>query len=289
MEIRKILVPFVGAETSSYVLDVALALGRRFAAHVEVFHAGVDPRDAIAFVGEGMTAAMIEQIMSAAEQEGRQRAARASALFNQACAAAGVQVTEAPQPGPRFTAAFVQRPGREDEMMAERGRVADLIVAVRSSPEDEGGISPTLEASLRDTGRPVLVVGPEAAQKPFGHRIAVAWNGSIEAGRAVTAALPFLAAAERVEVLSVEEGLNVGPSGADAAEYLSWHGVAATARTIGSSPFGVGKALLTAIADTGADMLVVGAYTRGQMRRLIFGGVTREVLAGATVPLLMVH
>lgn len=289
MEIRKILVPFAGSETDTYVLDVAMALGQRFTSHVEVFHAGVDPRDAIAFVGEGMTAAMIEQIMSAAEQEGRQRASRARTLFDKACAAAGVQVTEAPQPAPRFTAAFVERPGREDEMMAERGRVADLIVAARSSPEDEGGIAPTLEASLRETGRPVLVVGPDAAKTPFSRRIAVAWNGSIEAGRAVAGALPFLSAAERVEVLSVEEGLNVGPSGADAVDYLSWHGVAASARTIGSSPFGVGKALLTAIVETGADMLVVGAYTRSHMRRLIFGGVTREVLAGAAVPLLMVH
>ncbi|MEE8544225.1 MAG: universal stress protein, partial [Alphaproteobacteria bacterium] len=39
----------------------------------------------------------------------------------------------------------------------------------------------------------------------------------------------------------------------------------------------------------GADLLVMGAYTRSRVRRLIFGGVTREVLEGADIPLLMAH
>jgi nucleotide-binding universal stress UspA family protein len=35
-------------------------------------------------------------------------------------------------------------------------------------------------------------------------------------------------------------------------------------------------------------MLVMGAYTRDRIRRLIFGGVTGTVLSQATLPVLMV-
>jgi nucleotide-binding universal stress UspA family protein len=268
---------------------MALALARPLEAHVEAFHVSVDPRDAVAFVGEGMTAAMIEQIMSAAEQESRQRSAQAQQRFEAACAAAGAPRLVSPQAGVRFSAGFVLRSGREDELVAERGRLADLIVVPRPTDEGDGAPSLTLESCLRETGRPVLVVPPGVAAEQFGKRIAVGWNGSIEAGRAVAAGLPFLTTAERVVVLSVEEGTVFGATGADVVEYLAWHGIPASAEVLSSGPFGAGKALLAGITAAGSDMLVMGAYTRSHMRRLIFGGVTAEVLANTTIPVLMVH
>ena len=42
------------------------------------------------------------------------------------------------------------------------------------------------------------------------------------------------------------------------------------------------------VRDCGADMLVMGAYTRDRFRRVIFGGVTGEILDQMPVPVLMV-
>lgn len=287
MAIGNILVAFSGNDRDVVALRAALRLARRYSCHVDALHASMDPRDAVAFAGEGMTAAMIEQIMAAAENEGAQALNRARQNFTKELKTAAVMESRVPPATVEPSAYLVVAPGREDELMAERGRLADLIVVARGSSSDEAVSTLTLDACLRDTGRLVLVM-PEVAAE-FGRHIAIGWNGSIEAGRAVGAALPFLAAADRVTVLSVEEGRSYGPQGTAVVEYLAWHGITARAQVLNTSPFGSGRALLSGLADIQADLLVMGAYTRGQMRRLIFGGVTGEVLASTPVPVLMLH
>ena len=59
-----------GVEDDDTFLDTVFSVGKRLGAHIDAMQVGLDPRDAVAFVGEGMTAAMIEQIMQAAEREG---------------------------------------------------------------------------------------------------------------------------------------------------------------------------------------------------------------------------
>jgi nucleotide-binding universal stress UspA family protein len=38
-----------------------------------------------------------------------------------------------------------------------------------------------------------------------------------------------------------------------------------------------------------ATLIVMGAYTHGRLRQSFLGGVTRQVLAEATIPVLMSH
>ncbi len=66
MGIKTILAPVNGLASTSPALEFALRLARRFEAHVEACHVALDPRDGIAFLGEGMTGAMIEEIMAIA-------------------------------------------------------------------------------------------------------------------------------------------------------------------------------------------------------------------------------
>jgi nucleotide-binding universal stress UspA family protein len=288
MAYRTILVPFRGSERDVAALGVALALGGKLGAHVEAFHAEIDPRAAVAFVGEGMTVAMIEQIMSAAEHEAEERRALAQKRFDEACAAAGVSRQAAPGPSPSASAHWIARRGVEEDLLVERGRLADLIV-IAGGADEEAEPNETVQVCLRETGRPVLIVPTQTKGAEFGRAVAVGWNGSVESARALAAALPFLSRAERVVVLSVEEGQRIGPAGAAVVEYLAWHGVKAGAKVLPDSSFGAGKALLQGVADAGADLLVMGAYSRSHMRRLIFGGVTGEVLAHTAIPVLMLH
>ena len=135
MTIRKILVPLTGIGDETPAVESALTVARRLKAHVEVFHAAVDPRDAVAFVGEGMTSAMIEQIMGAAETEGKERSVKVRELFDKLCSRDAVP--RASRPGADgFSAEFVQRIGREDDLVAEHGRIADLIVACKPPAEE---------------------------------------------------------------------------------------------------------------------------------------------------------
>ncbi|MCZ6522327.1 MAG: universal stress protein [Alphaproteobacteria bacterium] len=297
MSIKTILVPVNGVGETSPALEVGLGLARRLEAHLEVLHVALDPRDSVAFLGEGMTGAMIEEIMTVTEREAKERGARASALFEALCARHEAPIAEGGvKPEAGYSAAYLATTGREEEQVALRGRLADLIVVSRPLADDQGPPPTTLEAALRETGRLVLVVPSDPPPEPlpklpmeFGTCVAIAWNGSVEAGRAITAALPLIAGANRVLVYSVGEDGMPGGTAEEVVRYLAWHGVEAAGETLEASPRTVGTRLLGAAAEAGADLLVMGAYTRSRVRRLIFGGVTREVLEGANIPLLMAH
>ncbi|MFC3231539.1 universal stress protein [Marinibaculum pumilum] len=274
-------------------LKVALRLGQRWGAHVRALYTAIDSRDAVAFLGEGMTAGMIEKVMEASAADCRVRNTHCHEIYEAAVSSVGApRRTEPPPiddgtPHSAYSVSYEHATGREDEVVAERGRMADLIVMPRPLPEN--GPSPVLEAALRDTGRPVFVVPQGTVPDGFGQRVAVGWNGSIECTRALTAALPFLSAASEVHILGVEPERNFGPPAEAVVDYLAWHGVPSAHRIVTRDPAGPGKALLRITRELNADMLVLGAYSRSQMRRLIFGGVTAEVLNRSPIPALMTH
>jgi nucleotide-binding universal stress UspA family protein len=76
---------------------------------------------------------------------------------------------------------------------------------------------------------------------------------------------------------------------ADVAEYLAWHGVAASLRPAKPGPDSAGHAILREAAAIGADLLVMGAYTHSWTREELFGGATRHVVDHASLPVLFAH
>src|SRR3546814_19899115 len=67
-------------------------------------------------------------------------------------------------------------------------------------------------------------MGPPGPGQSVGAKVAIAWNGSGEAARAMTAALPVLRKADAVTILaSADRELPL--SGEDAGRYLESHGV----------------------------------------------------------------
>ncbi len=101
------------------------------------------------------------------------------------------------------------------------------------------------------------------------------------------AALPWMQQAEAVRILSAEEYQRRGPEAQELAAYLALHGITAEIATFRPIDREVGKGLLGAAAEFGADLLTMGAYSHSRLRQLILGGVTRHVLEHATLPVLM--
>ena len=116
--------------------------------------------------------------------------------------------------------------------------------------------------------------------------MAVGWKAQHTLARAAAGFAPFLRAAERVSVIGVGQR---GASLAFAREVLGrfCNGVEAVAVAKGPGP--VGRSLLAAVQEIGADCLLIGAYARGPALEWVLGGVTRTVLQEATVPLLLRH
>ncbi|UCH72608.1 MAG: universal stress protein [Rhodospirillales bacterium] len=288
MGFKVILTPLYGVTSDESALATALAVAREFAAHVDVMHVRADPRTMIPYIGEGMSGALIEEMITSAEQQADERSRRVRAAFDDWRAKSGLPLAEVAGEGPSCN--WVETVGRPDASVARRGRVADLVVVSR--PEAEGAVTTvaeTLEAALLESGTPLLVAAAPAAEV-IGRHVAVAWNGGLESARALTAALPFLVEASAVSVIVVG---SPAPPEADAAAvqaYLARHGITTQIREIeAESGRTVGETLLATATEAGADLMVMGAYTHSRLRELVFGGVTREVLAAAGMPVLMTH
>lgn len=287
MAIRVILVPVNATAAGEAALATAFALGRRFDAHVAALHVRADPRTAMPYIGEGTSGVVVQEIMLAAQRDAEERALSARALFDRLCEEHTILVVEAPSAGP--SASWSEETGREDEAVARGGRLCDVIV-VAGRPEEPGSppATATVEAALLESGRPVLIAPPGGARS-LGARVAVAWNGSAEASRAVAAAIPVLAQAEKVAVLTAGEGEDALMTADGLVRYLAWHEIAASAEVLSPGPEGAGVRLLEEAERLGADLLVMGAYTHNRLRQMIFGGVTRHVLTHARLPVLVAH
>jgi nucleotide-binding universal stress UspA family protein len=148
-----------------------------------------------------------------------------------------------------------------------------------------------IEVTLFRSGRPVIVV-PAGHNAFAGRRIVIAWDGGAHAARAVNDALPFLRAAEAVEIVSVigEKDLPRSIAGAELAPHLARHGIAVTVNDLPRRPNGdVAAILRTQVGLYRADMMVMGAYRHGPVRQWIFGGLTQALMTSFPVPLFLAH
>lgn len=174
------------------------------------------------------------------------------------------------------------------------GRYFDLMIIGQTNPEWDDdlftGLADDLVISL---GRPVLVVPYAGTAVKNTSRILVAWDGSHSAARAVNDAMPFLKAAELVEVMTISPEKTTLDEGdipaADISLHLARHGVKATAQSLHAKDMTAGDLILSHASDFGADLLVMGAYGHSRFRELILGGVTRNLLKHMTLPVLMSH
>lgn len=162
----------------------------------------------------------------------------------------------------------------------------DIIVLERLFGSD-GPDAMAFSAALWGVGCAVLVTPAAADTTPALRHVAVAWNGSVQAGRALRAALPYLRRAERVTVLQ----RHGSEEDAELKGYLALHGVRAVQfRAYGQerlSGRGWGRALLAEIRAIGADMLVMGAYGSAMGSLLGFGRATEKIVTSAPVPVLL--
>ncbi len=203
----------------------------------------------------------------------------------------GIPVREVGVAADGPTAWWTELEGERPSILGNYGRLFDLIVTSRTTPESAEEWGPSCEAALFESGRPVLLCGP-GIPETIGQTIVVAWNGSTETARTIAFSMPILRGAKSVTVLSVRDavgGMVPGPEGRTVAAYLSRSGVAATAVDAAAQGRSSGETVLEEAAALEADLLVKGAYTHNRLRQMVFGGTTRQVLNEARIPVLIAH
>ena len=286
MTLRSILVPVRGDGKGKGVLDHALSLAKRHSAHLEVLHCRPKPEDMIPY-GVPIPASLRKSIVSSAGGLADEEESKVRKLFDDYCAERGIPEVDAfPWPQDQVSATWREATGKQANVIGLRGRLADLIAVPQPDHEQNLGLN-TLQAALMESGKLVLMCPANSAGE-VGAKVAIAWNGSGEAARAMTAALPILKKADSVVLLAPSE--KKLPISADEAKiYLETHGVSCSVQLFARSSSSVGKILLDNAKQVGADSLLMGAYGQSRQRELIMGGVTQYVVDHADLPILLMH
>lgn len=286
MPIKTILLPVGEEDRDDALLDVALAVARRFEAHLDVLHVEPDEDSLLPYATIGLSASMRESVRTAAHQQRMEATKSLQQIVDKACVRNGISMARRGEYPGRVTADWLVETGKSTEIIAQLGRLSDLIIVPR--PKRATPPPKSVDAALRETGRPVLILPPGPLDS-IGDRIAIGWNGSKEAAQAVAAARPALREAESVSVLTTEKRQSRRPNADDLLVYLACHEISASVHIMDTRSRDVPEALLENARDLDADLLVLGGYSRPRLREVVMGGVTGELLSTSDIPLLMVH
>ncbi len=280
MPFKSLAVFLDGSDASKQRLDAALAIARWLDAHLTAVAIAEQPAYYYG-IGSEVSADIYMQDVERAQAAAKALADAAGALIT----AAGVRGDVRWATG---TAAAI------GDVAARHARYADLALVGQPAEGDfELVMRKTFEGVLLESGRPLVVLPQGWDKGSFGKTIALAWSPQREAARAVSDAMPLIAGAAAVHVVVVDP--NVGETahgeepGADLAATLSRQGVAVTVDQVPSAGQSVAECIHAHAVDRGADLIVMGGYGHWRLREALFGGVTRDMLKAARIPLMMSH
>jgi nucleotide-binding universal stress UspA family protein len=278
-----ILMPLAKELPSTQVFDATLWLARELQAQVQAAYIRPDPAFASIIIPETIIAAGVTR--ETIELEGRQAAAVAKTGFDEWRRRNGsVQGSGAPGWG----ASWADHVGEFESIITRSGRLSDFIVLPRPTA-GEIVAQRCADAAIFGTGRPTLLVGGETLPTALTDHILIAWNGSLEASRAIFGAMPLLRLARRITIFTA---LEYGAEAVDLDELaasLRNRGIHTPEVVFPTNERSTGAALVMAAETHHATLTVMGAYTHSRMRESFLGGVTRHLLAHSPVPLLMSH
>lgn len=288
MSIKIILVPVGGSKDNLKALNRAFVIARRFGAHIKGLHVMERVSDAVSFEFH-LPAGLRGSVQASAEQSALAGADEARAGFEAACRQANITLSDTPIEGDAASASWHQEFGHVEDVLVRHARLSDLVTVPRPVIKSGSGrrspVGRAIEAMLCGTGRPVLIEPPMASTEQCA-RVAIGWNESTEASRAIAMTWPWLLSLGEVTILSSK----TRETGANAlVEYLSWHGISSNVVFLDGRGDSVGQAMLNVCTEQEVGLLVVGGFSHARARELLFGGVTRVLLTQSNIPTLMVH
>jgi nucleotide-binding universal stress UspA family protein len=279
MAYKSLLSVLTDPKISDATLNQLIVLAQAQDGHAEALCLGVD-RTQTGYYYAGATAMVLQETLGRAQAEATEMLAHASEKLGKS--------------GVRWSAeegvAQISDLGRH---VAHRARFSDLVILPRPYGEGRGSeVEPVVEAALFEGHAPVLVVPDDSTPQGQPKIVLAAWNESVEALTAIRQALPFLRAADLVRIVIIappSHGPERSDPGGMLSQMLARHGVRVEIDVLSKSLNRVSDVLNRHATDTGADMIVMGAYGHSRFREAILGGATRNMLEKAAVPVFMAH
>ena len=174
------------------------------------------------------------------------------------------------------------------DLLVDYARLRDLTIV--SVPENYDQWY--AEALIFGSGRRTLVLPEAPRPRPFElGTVAIAWDFSRTAARAVSDAMPLLEKARKVRVVTVtnEKKLDRKHFAEELAKHLARHGIDVVLDKVDASGRRIGEVLESYAASHQVDVLVMGAYGTPRWREFILGGATKSLLSKPPLPILFSH
>ena len=174
------------------------------------------------------------------------------------------------------------------QILVEYARLRDLTILSVPVSSDQW----YAEAIIFESGKPTLILPESPPPRPFElGTVAVAWDFSRAAARAVSDALPILEQAKKVHVVTVvkEKVLDTKRSAEELAKNLARHGIDVALDKVDAKGRPIGSVLESYALSHQADLLVMGAYGHSRLREFVLGGATRSLLSRPPLPILFSH
>ena len=278
MQVKDILVHLDNSTACAQRVEAALALAKRQDSRVT----------GVALALKSITANYIgiqvpKAIFDAQKEIVENAAQTAVAEFERAAADAGVGYD---------SEIIYTTAARAPDRMAYKARCHDITFLGQPNPDEDNTayMNHLLEGVLFDSGRSVYVV-PYIGRITMEHRNAViAWDGGKKSARAIHDAIPLLQGRGKVTLLMVNAKKSSSKKddqpGADMLRHLQNHGLDVTLENM-QADVKTDYAILNFLTDSGADLLVMGAYEHSRLREKAFGGVTDSILHHMTSAVLM--
>jgi nucleotide-binding universal stress UspA family protein len=183
------------------------------------------------------------------------------------------------------------KPVEIPQRLVDEARFHDIAIVALKDTDGPG--QEAAEQLIFESGRPVLLL-PNSGERelsPMLDSVAIAWDFSRPATRAVADAMPFIRRARQVRIVTVvdDKAFKTASTATDLARYLARHGVTATLDEIKGGGHAIGDVLRSYVGERGIDLLVMGGYGHSRMREFILGGATKNVLLDPPTWTLISH
>jgi nucleotide-binding universal stress UspA family protein len=281
---RAILVPSAIELPAERLLDAALMIAERIDGDVHEMFVRPDIAAVLDYLPDTILAAGISK--ETIEQETAEAASASQARFEKWRARNNIVNPSGPA-HEHVSAHWSVRVGDLEAMVTRFGRISDFVIVSRPTLESTQA-QRCFDAAVFGSGRPTLVVGGELPYG-FAEHIMIAWNGSLEASRAIAGAMPLLEHAKRISILTALEHDMDDIDLAELAEVFALRGLYTPEVIFPTHGRSAGAELVEAARKQKATLIVMGAYTHSRIRQTFLGGVTKHLLSHAPVPLLMCH
>jgi nucleotide-binding universal stress UspA family protein len=262
-------------ETDTFTTRSALALARRLNLPLTGLCALPDPQSAIMVVSAPEAAGLSGAAVASILELQKEVLAKSEAAFRDVVStgAHGLECT------------FVRQVGTAEQAAASAATLSEALVFPRSAAKSAEPLSIAFDHVMMDARLPLVLAGQKAFEPG---PVIIAWDGSNAASRAVRFHSHLIRAGTEVIIAQNQkdaerDGARPGMAPGSLEDWLKRKGVNARSAALEGE---VATALLNLAAQTGATLIVAGAYGHSRLGERLFGGTSRRLLEASTAPAL---